>query len=77
MTVLSNSLSVFKLTCRAPEYFQSAYLLADLGGGGDRWVWLATTPNGKVYVLKFSLDKQMLDLECENETSCGHQQRFL
>ena len=50
---------------RAPEFFQTVYLLADLGGGGDGRVWLATTPNGKVCVLKFSLDKQSLDQECE------------
>ena len=50
---------------RVPEYFQTVYLLADLGGGGDGRVWLATTPNGKVCVVKFSSDRQILERECK------------
>ena len=47
----------------APTSFECAYLLADLGGGGDGRVWLATTENGKVCILKFSSDKDMLEKE--------------
>ncbi len=39
---------------RVPSNFQHAFLLADLGGGGDGRVWLACTRSGKVCVLKFS-----------------------
>ena len=48
-----------------PSYFQNAFLLADLGGGGDGRVWLASTKNGNVCVLKFSRDEEMLKREAE------------
>lgn len=48
---------------RVPSYFQSAYLLADLGGGGDGRAWLASTPSGMVCVLKFSMDEDCLEQE--------------
>ena len=38
---------------------RAAYLLLDLGGGGDGRVWLAATPQGKVCVLKFYEDKEL------------------
>ena len=50
---------------KVPAYFQSAYLLADLGGGGDGRVWLASTPNGSACVLKFSNDNNRESLEEE------------
>ena len=48
---------------QVPKNFQTAYLFADLGGGGDGWVWLACTPKGNACVLKFSDDKESLDKE--------------
>ena len=37
-----------------PSHFQNAFLVTDLGGGGDGRVWLACTGAGNVCVLKFS-----------------------
>ncbi len=50
---------------KVPACFQSAYLLADLGGGGDGRVWLASTPNGSACVLKFSNDNNRESLKEE------------
>lgn len=46
-----------------PSHFQNAFLLYDLGGGGDGRVWLGATKEGKVCVLKFSEDGEMLKQE--------------
>ena len=50
---------------KVPSHFQHAFLLADLGGGGDGRVWLACTKSGEVCVLKFSKkgDEQRLEKE--------------
>ena len=45
--------------------FQSIFLIADLGGGGDGRVWLAATRKGDVCVIKFSNNKKMLSKEAE------------
>ena len=46
-----------------PSHFQNAFLLYDLGGGGDGRVWLGSTMKGRACVLKFSNDKSSLELE--------------
>ena len=46
-----------------PSNFQNAFLLHDLGGGGDGRVWFSSTNDGKVCVLKFSKNKEMLEGE--------------
>ena len=48
---------------RAPSHYQHAFLLSDLGGGGDGRVWLACTRAGKVCVLKFSKNGDQLEKE--------------
>ena len=48
---------------KVPSRFQHAFLLADLGGGGDGRVWLACTRAGKVCVLKFSRNGDQLEEE--------------
>ena len=44
--------------------------MLDRGGGGDGRVWIATTPQGKVCVLKFCCDEQALEKEKKAVGGC-------
>ena len=46
-----------------PSEVDHAFLLADLGGGGDGRVWLGSTASGEVFVAKFSEDESSLQQE--------------
>ena len=54
-----------KLTvqCELPKHLQNVILLADLGGGGDGRVWLASTETGCTCVVKLCRNSEILEQE--------------
>ena len=53
----------FVFNNKVPSNIRAAYLLLDLGGGGDGRVWLAATTNDHACVLKFCDRNEVLEAE--------------